>query len=159
MSFGLEGIIASAGVLKEHEKDYLNIKVFSLHQGLEMIPVTVELFEEMSGAEKEQYDPEFDPLFGAATEKMEEWFLKLSEKSKILYFEVWAFSGEVYHAATVWEKGQKIFGREHSCSYTFASDEKTALNDALRLMGVQKEKSDEFDALQLGRYRYTEQWV
>ena len=73
------------------------------------------------------------------------------QSKKIAYVEAEYFGGDGTQASAIWEEGRLVFGP------LVASD---AINQALRLLGVLKEKeSDEFEALSLGRHRDTEKWT
>ena len=72
-----------------------------------------------------------------------------SRAKKIAYIEA-EFFGAGTQAAAVWEEGRLVFGP------VVADD---AINQALRMLGVaKKEFIDEFEALNLGRHRNTDEW-
>ena len=69
---------------------------------------------------------------------------------RMAYIEAEIFGGDGMQAAAVWEKGTLVFGP------VVAID---AINQALRILGVTKNgRFDDFDAIDLGRYRDTEMW-
>jgi hypothetical protein len=61
------------------------------------------------------------------------------------------FGGEGEQAAILWQGGQRHF---------VSGPEYGALNKVLRALGVHPATSqDEFDAVDLGRHRHTEEWL
>jgi hypothetical protein len=76
---------------------------------------------------------------------------KLSTAGRVVYVEAEFFGGVGEQASAGWENGEMVFGP------VTASD---AINQALRWLGVSAAPpDDEFDALGLGRHRFTERWL
>lgn len=85
-----------------------------------------------------------------ALELPEAVHVSAARAKKIAYVEAEFFGGEGAQAAAVWEDGKLVYGP------VVASD---AINQALRLLGVTKNMYfDEFEALELGRHRNTDEW-
>jgi hypothetical protein len=75
---------------------------------------------------------------------------RASEITPIAYVEAESFGGSGIQAAAVWIAGTIVLD-------PFVDDE--AINEALRTIGVARGLQDEFDALDLGRHRFTDDWV
>jgi hypothetical protein len=76
--------------------------------------------------------------------------LRYSDSCRVAYIEAEDFGGRGLQASIVWEHGATIRPLEVA---TYGP-----INAALRLLGVQRAGTDEFDALGLGRYRHTDAW-
>ncbi len=76
--------------------------------------------------------------------------VRASAIAPIAYVEAESFGGSGMQAATVWDAGTVVLD-------PFVDDE--AINEALRTIGVTRGLHDEFDALDLGRHRFTGEWV
>ena len=75
----------------------------------------------------------------------------LSKRETIAYVEAEIFGGAGTQAYIIFSKGKQI-------GLPVVSDD--AINQALRLLGVSKAGAvDEFEAVGLGRYRSTDEWL
>ncbi len=75
----------------------------------------------------------------------------LSKNGKVVYVEAEFFGGEGSQACSLWEKGAMINNPQRDLH---------AINIALQFLGVDKGKNfDEFEALDLGKFRKTEDWL
>ena len=76
----------------------------------------------------------------------------LSRSGSVAYVETDYFGGAGEQAACVWSRGQRVLRPRRARGGT--------VNAALRLLGVQAcGLQDEFDAVDLGRYRETGSWL
>ena len=79
---------------------------------------------------------------------------RLSATGPIGYFEIELFGGTGEYAAVLWKNQQAVFGP------IMSEDSSAVSNQLLALLGVQKQdKHDEFDALNLGKHRSSEEWL
>src|SRR5947209_2708628 len=94
--------------------------------------------------------------------------VELSHRTRVAYVEQWTFAGPGHQAAIVWTDVAVTFGPMFTSTeadadppYVFVgNDGVTATNEALRQLGVDRgDEVDEFAALQLGRHRFTEDWL
>jgi hypothetical protein len=98
--------------------------------------------------------------------------LELSQRGAVAYVEASFFGNHGGQDAIVWEHGSVLMAPVHSCDGRACSPasepRRTApdappcfpINEALRRLGVEKNgEVDEFDAVQLGRHRNTENWA
>lgn len=75
----------------------------------------------------------------------------VSENAKVAYIEAEFFGGDGMQASMVFENGKITLDKTVS---------RNAINSALHYLGVEKlTYIDEFEALRLGKYRNTEQWI
>jgi hypothetical protein len=131
--------------------------VVPLEQALGLLPMTDDLFDEVRRGE--QTDPRFagcaffPPGFEAT---LATW----SGSAPVAYVEADYFGGIGSQFAAVWQGGKLILG-----PLVRGEDEPppaqgwSPISQALRQMGVSADGHfDEFDAVGLGRHRYTERW-
>jgi hypothetical protein len=76
--------------------------------------------------------------------------LRCSKGSRVAYIEAESFGGHGLQASIVWEHGTTIRPLEVAI--------RGPVNAALELLGVPRAGTDEFDALELSRYRHTDDW-
>ena len=142
MAYTLQAVIGEETDLKHH--GIPGAKVIALPQGKALLP----LYEEV----REHFDIPFLE-FGHSDSAFEtvSTFVAQLGAGKFAYVEAEFFGGVGGQSAAIWNEGEVVFGpvvSEH------------AINDALKLLGVVKgEAQDEFDAIKLGAYRNTEDWI
>ena len=124
-------------------------KVVSLRQGVAMIPLTDELFDEIQAAlpdSGESFEG-FEKLSGSVAR----WVRDLSAGGLAAYVEAEYFGGVGGQSAVAWREGQLAFEPVHTPD---------AINRALRLFGVGVDgERDEFDTVGLGLHRFTDDWL
>jgi len=127
-----------------HASDFRNARVVSLERGVFMIPVTDPLHEEIGrGGEVKRFEK--------LSPGVEEWVRRISGDGPVAYIEAEFFGGVGGQSAVVWSEGKRVLGPIH---------DQHAINQALRVLGVRPDGShDEFDAVDLGRNRDTDDWV
>jgi hypothetical protein len=90
----------------------------------------------------------------------------VSQHGPVAYLETDYFGGEGDQASIVWAAGQVVLGPLHT-SRRWLNEElvgpppgQRAINQALRRLGVERGAAyDEFEALELGRLRSTDDWA
>jgi len=143
MAYSLQAFIGDPGDIASIP---LESALIALPQGKALLPITDEVRQKhhiprsplaRDDYLEEVYLPDVVQAFGARARK-------------VAYVEAEFFGGDGTQAAAVWEGGRLVFGP------VVAQD---AINQALRLLGVMKQEHfDEFDAVNLGRHRDTDEW-
>jgi hypothetical protein len=142
MGYYLQAIVGRG--LRAHVSDFRNARVVSLKRGVFMIPVTDPLHEEIGrGGEVERFEK--------LSRGVEEWMRRISRGGPVAYIEAEFFGGDGAQSAVAWSEGARVLGPIH---------DQHAINQALRVLGVRPEGAhDEFDAVDLGRNRDTDDWL
>ena len=124
----------------------LSIPCFSLAQDFVLVPTNKVI--------REKFEISALPLLEGNNNNLTvlcNFGFSLSGGAKVAYSEAELFGGGGMQASMVFENGKII---------PDAIVSKNAINLALQYLGVAKASSpDEFDALGLGKYRNTEQWI
>jgi hypothetical protein len=145
MAYTIQSIVAKAGVFPTQPLDHL--KAVSLEQGIEMVPLTTR-------ARRHYGIPRCPLTFGEASElpqALTELCCQLSRRGTVAYIEADLFGG--YGA-----KAHVIFNGGAALGPAVVS--KSAINGALRALGVSASGAfDEFDAVGLGKHRFTDKWL
>lgn len=130
-----------------------------LPQGYALVPITPQVFDSLGGGEGRPFGDTF-------------WFLssgvdalarRVSHASPIAYLEADMFGGAGTQAMVAWRDGE-VWAGPATTEFRWpppdpASSPQWAINQALRNLGVDRgEAFDEFDALNLGKSRHTENW-
>jgi hypothetical protein len=140
MGFTLQAVIGDESDLKAHAPG--GVLIVRLAQDKALIP--------LDSAMRERLDfPFLD--FGHSQEALSAASAFVAGfKKKVAYVEAEYFGGAGGQSAAVWEDGSLVLGPIVA---------ESAINQALRALGVLKEKAvDEFDALNLGQHRDTDDW-
>jgi hypothetical protein len=145
MGYELQALIGKTQVLQLHSGPFQSARVVSLDQGIGIIPLTDELYEEIGG------EGELDTFYKFSPQ-LEEWARLLSQHAPVAYVEAEYFGGVGGQNAIAWSKGGRILGPLHA---------ENAINQALKLLGVSSADiaGDEFDAVGLGKHRDTASWL
>jgi hypothetical protein len=162
MVYDLEAVIASGQLLESQRERYRHAEVISLPSRLQLIPVTNELFAELNSG-----FPDVSREF--ASEKLSpavvSWLEDLSASAPVMYCEAEFFGGIGGQLAVIWHKRQVVFGPVRTRSgqdgqpYNVSSLSEMSINCALRELGIKAVvPRDEFDTVELGRYRHTKDW-
>ena len=128
-------------------------------QGYGLVPVAPQVFDRLGGGTGEP----FGDTFWFLSSGVEALARKLSHTGPIAYLEVEMFGGTGTQAMVVWRDGEIWLGPA-TTEFRWpppdaASSPQWAFNQALRQLGVDRgEAFDEFDALNLGKCRHTEDW-
>jgi hypothetical protein len=143
----LEAIIARREVLLKLAERFARARIVSLGTGVSMIPMTAELFAEISGGPAAMAQDESTLMY--LTERVEKVLSDASIVGPIAYAETEYFGGAGMQAAIAWSRGQRIFEPQQGAS--------GVINGALASIGVHcAGNHDEFDTVGLGRFRSTE---
>lgn len=150
MGHCIRAIIGSHEVIQKPADDWVCAKVIELPQGFGMIFCTIELLEDIeehlgcSGKAVDAPDfPELDYFDASVKELME----KYSQGTKLAYVETDYFGGTGTQAGLLYENGKPAAPQSGE----------GAINALLKELGVRREHDkDEFDTLNLGKYRYME---
>jgi len=162
MAHFLRAIIASKSDIEHCEYPGLATTV-DLPQSYCMLPLTVKvLLSIYEQSDSNSYISGFLYLKSSVLDWLAQYFLS----GTFALVENDTFGGVGEQSSLVWKDGKCIFGPIHtetdtSKPYTNEniSLDDAAINQALRLIGVIKGTEDEFDALDLGKYRNPEDWV
>jgi hypothetical protein len=151
----LHGFIAIEDVAREFEHGFNEgtppqAKSIGLPQGFGLVPMTPQLRERLAKVTDEADTPhaEFSELTTSAM-----WVANmLSQVGKVVYIQTDSETG--HDAAIVWEFGEVIFAPKQS-----TADEPSAVNEALKLLGVTVDsKADEFAELGLADHPSIDEW-
>lgn len=146
----VQGIIGSKRALDSIQQRFELSRVVELKQGLYMLPINEEFFGALPGAKEdaiatEQFHFEF------LGPKIISLLIEVSKEGAVIYFETDYWGGLGDQGVIAAEKGRIVFGPQ-------SGDD--SINSALRLLGVRKGTAhDEYDAMGLGRFRSTEDWI
>ena len=143
MSYTLQAFV---GDLPDFQQNALKgMTVIPLSQGTAVIPLTVDL--------RDLYEVPFLVLMEESGGEMPSAIEEILRcfKRPVAYLEAEFFGGVGTQASVVRKEHGLIFGPLVSPH---------AINDALRLLGIEKgDHHDEFEALELGKHRDTDDWI
>lgn len=147
MGYYLNAFIGHSTDLRCISELYSEAMAIELTQHLSLIPLTEELFDQLTEFDTTAKIGDFEYL----TSKIELNFLKVIKEKSVAYVEVNYFGGQGGQTGIIWKDGKRnvelAYGQE-------------AVNIILRAFGVISEPDkDEFDTLALGRYRHTHDWA
>lgn len=121
------------------------IKV-SIGQGLDLIPLTEELFDQINNYQESLCIENFEYL----TENIEKEVLKAIEGKKFAYVEAEYHGGQGGQIAMIWNEKRRYF-------FEFGQDR---INQVLKNYGVISDNGyDEFLTLGFGLHRHTREWI
>jgi hypothetical protein len=148
MGYDINAILTSASTIEASGQD--GVGIISLPQGMSLVPLTERHF----GGGQSDILPDEEATVSNARMLSQSVSALASEISKsgiVAYIEAKFWAGVGTQAAVVWKDGSVTFGP------VIGGD---AINQALRLLGVDRgDARDEFDALGLGKYRHTAEWI
>ncbi|GAB2493611.1 hypothetical protein [Nocardiopsis aegyptia] len=149
----LEAVVAARPTLDALAGGNPHARVVPLAAGLSLLPMTDELFDSVAVAGAPQADgfwklpPGFDRALAAC-----------STTGPVAYLEAEYFGGAGEQHAQVWDGGRVVLGP--SLMEEPVPSGASPISLALRRLGVDRgEHVDEFDAVDLGRYRRTGRWL
>ncbi len=144
MGYYLQAIIGKKQTLTQHAAEFQHAHVVPLAQGIAIIPLTDELYDEIAdGGEVER--------FAKLSPGVERWAQRVSVAAPVAYVEAEFHGGQGGQSAVAWASGSRVLGPFHS---------QDAINETLRFFGVRVDGAhDEFDAVGLGRHRETDDWI
>jgi|JI10StandDraft_1071094.scaffolds.fasta_scaffold171202_1 hypothetical protein len=147
MGYYLQAFICRQGDINVLVDNFENAIEVVIGQGLTIVPMTENLFNEMNNFSVSKTIDKFELL----TEEIEKKIIIHTNNKKIAYVEAEYFGGEGGQMAICWEnlKRQQFLN--------FAQDR---INQVLKDFGVVAQiGKDEFDTLGFGRYRFTNEWI
>ncbi len=143
MGYFLYALIGKSETFKEEVLPYKNARVVQLGQGIAIIPITDELYEEIDSSDEIE---KFEKL----SSEIKEWAQRISSVAPVAYIEAEFFGGVGGQSAILWKTESCVLGPIH---------EQHAINRVLKLLGVERGNAyDEFDAIGLGKHRDTDDW-
>lgn len=146
MGYSLTGLLLDADAAKAPR----TLEGILLNQGVTLIPLTDEIIDSMPNQAAQAAPFGRDWRLNAALEKL---IVHLSKFGKVAYVDIDYFGGVGTQDAAIWENEKLIFGPVHTAGHG-------AVNQALRRFGVVKGNAiDEFDAVDLSRFRHTADWL
>jgi hypothetical protein len=149
MSYVLNAIIANSTVFVPLPNWLYEPEVIDLAHDFLMVPVTGVIQARFSV--NAQAPPDVLDGFYFLTQSLWERCLMLSEFGTVGFIENECFGGLCDQHSVVWRSKEVILG---------PLDEEGAVNKALHQLGVPRTlNEDEFDSLDLGRYRTSEEWL
>ncbi len=144
MGYQLEAIIGKEQTLGLLASGFKNAQVVALAQGMAIIPLTDELYDEIADGGEVDHFYKLSP-------GIEAWTARISAVAPIAYIEADFLGGFGTQGAVAWRDGSRALGPIH------APD---AINQTLRFFGVQVNGvRDEFEAVGLHRHRHTDDWI
>ena len=131
-----------------------------LPQGYGLLPITSHVLDHLGG---EDAGP-FGGIFGFLSSGVNALARRISRAGAIAYLEADIFGGTGTQAIVLWREGEVCLGPVTTEFTATAPDPSSSpqwpFNQALRELGVDRgDAFDEFDALGLGRWRHTEDWL
>lgn len=135
------------------------VTAIELPRGYAVVPITPQVFDRLGGGEGKP----FGDTFWFLSSGVEALARRVSRASPIAYLEAEMFGGTGTQAMVVWRAGE-VWAGPATTEFPWppsepASSPQWAFNQALRILGVNRgEAFDEFDALNLGKHRHTENW-
>ncbi|MFL9485583.1 hypothetical protein ACI6Q2_22570 [Chitinophagaceae bacterium LWZ2-11] len=147
MGYYLQAFVGKQNDL-EIIKDNFSVTVLrELGQGLCLIPMTEQLFDQINNYVSSNEISSFKYL----TENVEREILKCINNKELAYVEADYFGGTGSQIGIVWKEGKRYM--------EFASGQ-NVINKVLSFLGVISDsEKDEFATLELDKYRNTEDWT
>ena len=158
VGYELAAFVGCEETLREVIGEYKHGYVATLSQGLSLVPVTEQFYDEVSLNDQERTADSY-PDFEYLSSSLEKLAQRMSLLSPVAYVEASYFGGIGGQISIVWQNGSVILepvGERNSEGDMISQG---AINAALRILGVQRAESDEFEALGLGRHRHIEDWT
>ncbi len=128
-------------------KKYSQSQKVHLNNGIFMIPMTDELFDEINEMKHSSGISTFEFL----TENIEQKTIQVIENRELAYVESEFFGGQGGHIGIIWKNGKRDFLTE---------SDKNSMNRILKRLGVNRTLlKDEFENVGLDKNRHTEDWI
>lgn len=157
--YTLEALLAREETLQDALTGLSNAKPIHLPQGICMIPMVGGLLQELeiryqggttvNHPERQRFsDSLFHPDFERLIIGVDQFARCISHHGLVAYVEATFIGGRGGHATMLWEYGERYGPPGNS------------INTILRQLGVIRSPGlDEFDTIELGKYRITKQWI
>ena len=147
MGYYLRAFIGKETTIKILQDRYNNSNATKLQQGFALIPMTEELFDEINRMKQSDDIDKFELL----TENVEYEILQLVGNLELAYVESEFHGGKGGHSGIIWKDCE----RKYIGTFKFST-----MNTILKKLGIKRTLFlDEFQTLNLDRYRNTEDWI
>jgi hypothetical protein len=154
MGYMLEAVIGPATVLSAVTQERAGEFVVPLRQGMSLLPMTGELFDELTDGSLDR-PAGFWKFPGGFGRVLAAW----SAHGPLAYVEAEYFGGVGRQCAAAWNSGTLIFGPLAIGDVQPVPEAGTPISQVLAYLGVVCDgHHDEFDAAGLGQHRHTEDW-
>ena len=150
MAYTLQAFVLRSSVAGAATQSFSSAVVVPLEQGVSLIPLIDAFLLELEAQYGASLNFEFEdlPTLNGSAAK---WAEQISHTGPLAYLAAEFFGGQGSQAAIGWQTGINAFGPLQAGH---------AINDVLRWLSIGSVGSmDEFDTLDLGRYRTTEEWA
>jgi len=152
-------VLAGLHEVAAQAADEAGVTAVELPQGYALVPITPQALDRLGGREGRP----FGDTFWFLSSGVEALARRVSHAGPIAYLEADLFGGTGIQAMVAWRDGE-VWAGPAITEFGWpppdpASRPHWAFNQALRTLGVdRREAFDEFDALNLGKHRHTENW-
>jgi hypothetical protein len=155
MGYEIAAFIAKRGTFEEYKRLSPYITVAQLNQNVDLMLNDWHL------------DNAISPVHDSETQEFEDMGLTIShielvkqfsEYTPVAYIKLNFFGGNGYQYGAVWKEGHLVLLPPNNGWVGHIPDENGPVNSALRAIGIEKELSDEFNAVGLRRHRHMEDW-
>ncbi|MGW2950472.1 hypothetical protein [Streptomyces eurythermus] len=155
MAYELRAVIAECGLLHGVSREVGRARVVTLRQGLALVPMTDELVDAVAGGGGTEALG-FERLSAGFERMLAGW----SVAGPVAYVEAEYFGGAGEERAAVWADGALAVGPLDVPVKRWFSRPVGPVSQALRRLGARRGLGgDEFDAVGLGRHRWTGDWA
>jgi hypothetical protein len=161
MAYSLQAFIGEPQVIQALTKLLPDPSIVSLEQQFVMLPLTADMLKRLNGGKHQPSEEDVVTGFFFLSYQLQELALEASKTGRLAYIEIELFAGIGTKSAMIWKNGSVHFGPA-----TLDNERERLIlheqphNRALQQLGVERGKHiDEFEALRLGRFRTTDQWV
>lgn len=150
MGYHLSALVSRTAVLQRYASQLSGVRTIRLEQGFSLMPVTRTVYRQLPHAR-----PKIPLPFGQEIPgELAAWAEQLAIEESVAYVFASYLGGiggqnsVVWTGSGVWTPDKRLSGWPNS-----------EVSQALRKIGVARGIDDEFDALDLGRYRHNHTWV
>jgi hypothetical protein len=147
MGYILFAFVGKEPQLQKVASKFKKAKIIMLEQGIGIIPMTEDLYDEINDSETSD---DVKP-FAFLTSNIQDRILELTPTGMIGYVEAEYHDGKGTQSGILWNNGIRI---------AFFANINRAINAILKILGVSAEYGmDEFDTIGLDRHRDTSDWL
>jgi hypothetical protein len=176
LGYTLEAVVTKRALAAALAKRFPAASPVELAQGFVLVPITLPLIAEISAGRPWRegaqlvggcviYDAHGKIVERSSSQlpqALADALADISQFGAVAYLEAEFFGGYGIQASVIWEGGEIVLGpliEEEDDPVRRLAE--AAINRALRRLGVEKEEDalDEFDTVDLGRHRHTEEWL
>lgn len=148
----VKALIAPEATLRQMALEFKAAVVCPLVQNFALVPITDELAKELKARVVEPEESLRVPDMAAGVASLASRF---SRAGTVAYVSTEYFGGAGGQDALVWRDGSVVFRAEDNEDWP-----NSPISQALRFLGVKAtDGQDEFDTVQLGKHRSTEEWA